>query len=237
MKIIKLFANLLLIKLSGMLKYLYSIVNPKSFFNFSNCIFLFSKLKIKGSVSFYLKSGFVFKSKFIINGKNNKIIFEDGVKITNCYFLINGNNCTIRIKGNRVINNSKFELLDSNTHLFVDENTGFNNNRIVIAGFSNYIEIGKGCIFAENAELWSSDTHSILDLETRKRINNDLPIIIGNNVWIGNRVIILKGVTIKDDVIVAAGSIVTKSINKNTLVGGLPAKTLRTNIYWDINRL
>lgn len=224
-------------KSSIILSFIYNFLYSKSNFVINNGFLFLTKVKISGSLFFFLDSGSIIKSKFIVNGKNNKIIFENNVKIINCYFLINGDNCTIKIKGNRIIKNTKFELLDSYTYFVSDENTGFNNNRIVIAGRKNYIEIGKGCIFAENAEIWSSDTHSILDLKTNKRINNDLPITIGNYVWIGNRAIIMKGVTLNDDVVIAAGSIVTKSFEKNTLVGGIPAKELKSDIYWDINRL
>lgn len=51
-------------------------------------------------------------------------------------------------------------------------------------------------------------------------------ITIGNNVYIGNNAIILPGVTIEDNVLVAAGAIVTKSIPANSIVGGNPAKII-----------
>lgn len=53
------------------------------------------------------------------------------------------------------------------------------------------------------------------------------PIIIGNNSWIGLNCIILKGVTIGEGCIIGAGSVVTKSIPPNTIVGGNPAKVIR----------
>jgi maltose O-acetyltransferase len=56
------------------------------------------------------------------------------------------------------------------------------------------------------------------------------PVIIGDNVWIGERAIILKGVNIGDNAIVAAGSVVTKSIPNNSLVAGNPAKIIKQNL-------
>ena len=58
------------------------------------------------------------------------------------------------------------------------------------------------------------------------------PIIIGNHVWIGMNVTILKGVRIGDGAIVAAGAVVTKDVPENTLVGGVPARVLKTDISW-----
>ena len=52
-------------------------------------------------------------------------------------------------------------------------------------------------------------------------------IVIGENVWIGYDSTILKGVNIGDGAIVAAGSIVTKDVKSNTLVGGIPAKKIK----------
>lgn len=53
------------------------------------------------------------------------------------------------------------------------------------------------------------------------------PVSIGNDVWIGTRVIILPGVTIGDQAVIAAGAIVTKNVPKGAIVGGNPAKVIR----------
>ena len=50
---------------------------------------------------------------------------------------------------------------------------------------------------------------------------------IENNVWIGSDCTILPGVTIDDGAIIGAGSVVTKSVNKNVIVAGNPAKIIR----------
>lgn len=53
------------------------------------------------------------------------------------------------------------------------------------------------------------------------------PIVIGNDVWIGTRVIVLPGVHIGNHCIVAAGAVVTKSFPDNCIIGGVPAKVLK----------
>lgn len=68
------------------------------------------------------------------------------------------------------------------------------------------------------------------------KLNNDTektsPIHIGNHCWIGCNCIVLKGVTIGDGAVVAAGSVVTKNIPPNTLVAGNPAKIIKENVSW-----
>lgn len=58
------------------------------------------------------------------------------------------------------------------------------------------------------------------------------PIIIGNHVWIGMRATILKGVTIGDGAIIAAGAVVTKDVPARCLVAGVPARVIKENIEW-----
>ena len=53
-------------------------------------------------------------------------------------------------------------------------------------------------------------------------------VVIGNKVWIGTRVIVLKGVTIGDNVIIGAGSVVTKSFPSNCVIAGNPAKIVKS---------
>lgn len=63
--------------------------------------------------------------------------------------------------------------------------------------------------------------------ETRHRIY-PAPIVVGKNVWIGSNATILQGVTIGDNAIVAAGAVVTKDVAPDTIVGGVPARFIKT---------
>lgn len=90
---------------------------------------------------------------------------------------------------------------------------------------SDKIHIGDGCMFANGAYITDSDWHGIYD-----RIHRDpeiRPVIIGNNVWVGDHAIVLKGVSIGDNSIVAAGAVVTKDVPTNVIVAGNPARIVK----------
>lgn len=92
----------------------------------------------------------------------------------------------------------------------------------------HYIEIGKGCAISDNVCISDSDSHSINGQKTEMVA----PVIIGNHVWIGKNVTILKGVHIDDGAIIGAGSIVVKDIPAKCLAVGNPARVIKENIEW-----
>jgi len=87
--------------------------------------------------------------------------------------------------------------------------------------------IGTNCLIAANTAILDSDGHGVTPEDRQKKNPKRLPVIIGHNVWIGMNSIVLKGVTIGDNAVVAAGSIVTKDVTANTIVGGNPAKVIK----------
>lgn len=62
----------------------------------------------------------------------------------------------------------------------------------------------------------------------KRHLNYTAPIVVGENVWIGSNATILQGVTIGDNAIVAAGAVVTKDVEPGTIVGGVPARFIKT---------
>ena len=102
----------------------------------------------------------------------------------------------------------------------------------VAIGDRTEIHVGSNCLIGANT-LISWDC-CIIDRDYHKFGNeeNIKPIRIGENVWIGCRVLILKGVTVGDGAIIAAGSVVTKDVPKGVMVAGNPAKIIKENIVW-----
>ncbi len=101
--------------------------------------------------------------------------------------------------------------------------TAISNNVALVANAS--IDIGERSLIGDFVLIIDSDFH---DIDKRRSSCGVVgPITIGDNVWLGSRVIVMKGVSIGRNSVIAAGSIVTKSIPENVLAGGIPAKIIR----------
>lgn len=98
--------------------------------------------------------------------------------------------------------------------------------------------INAGCRFQDQGGIYIGDRaligHNAViatlnhNMDPAKRANLlPAPVRIGNDVWLGSNVTVLPGVTIGDGAVVAAGAVVTKDVEPNTVVGGVPAKVIK----------
>ena len=86
----------------------------------------------------------------------------------------------------------------------------------------NGLNIGKNVCFSDNVTIWTMH-HDYIDIHFATKGG---AVIIQDFVWVGCNVIILPGVTIGEGAVIASGSVVTKSIDPYTVVGGIPAKKI-----------
>jgi acetyltransferase-like isoleucine patch superfamily enzyme len=100
----------------------------------------------------------------------------------------------------------------------------FVNSGVSICAQESVI-IGNNTAIGNYSLIMDTDFHTIGDIW---KMPEPSPVVIGDNVWIAARVTILKGVTIGNGAVIAAGSVVTKDVPPYTIVGGIPAKILRT---------
>jgi len=109
-----------------------------------------------------------------------------------------------------------------NRHTILGKNCNFNGMKIKGNGkvtIGDNFHSGQGCLMITSFHKY--DNGNAIPYDTKESINKN--IIIEDNVWIGDRVIILGGVKIEEGVIIQAGSVVTKNIPKYAIAGGHPA--------------
>lgn len=141
-----------------------------------------------------------------------------------------GNNVTINshILANPIGGDSKtiLAVFGSKSELIICDNVGISNAAIVA---HCHICIGEGTIIGSGCKIYDTDFHSIYP-EFRHSGNTHVkssPINIGKNVFVGAHSLILKGVTVGEGSVIAAGSIVTRNIPPYEIWGGNPARFIR----------
>lgn len=182
--------------------------------NIFRCKFDFKKYT--GNNIFIDENSDFHNSEIIFRGTRNKIVIGRDSWVNGVQLVLEGNN-------NAVILGNKTFILD-NMRVFVVDGTTF--------------KTGNDCMFSDRIEIRTSDHHSIIDRSTRKRINPEGDIILHDHVWCGTGVTLLKGTELASGTIVGAGSIVTQKINKqNTIIAGNPAKEIKHNVDWKMERI
>jgi acetyltransferase-like isoleucine patch superfamily enzyme len=110
----------------------------------------------------------------------------------------------------------------------IGENSGLSGTSICAA---KSVIIGRSCLIGADVLIADTDFHALAPEgrrhEDRPEKVESRPIVVEDNVFIGARAIVLKGVTIGRDAVVGAGSVVTSDVPAGAVVGGNPAKVLR----------
>lgn len=150
---------------------------------------------------------------------NGRTYFKRG---SNCSIKI-GDNCTFlsRSVSNLIGINRPciISSIGNNSEIKIGKNCGFSGT---VIGCFDKIVLGDNVRCGANTLITDSDWH----LED-SRVNAPRPIIIYNNVWLGVNVTVLKGVTIGENSIIGAGSIVSSDIPSNVIASGIPCRVIK----------
>lgn len=179
--------------------------------------------KIYGHTSFNVKKGGVciFEGKVEIGkvwsgwgyAQPTTFFVKKGGYIKATSFCIHSGCTTVVMNGGKLV-------LGANSYL--------NRNSTIVC--SKEIIIEENVAIGQNVIIRDSDIHHIII--DGKEIPNTAPIHIGKNVWIGTSAIILKGVTIGNGAVVAAGAVVSKDVPCGCIVAGNPAKVIKEGVEW-----
>lgn len=222
------------------------------------------RLNIKGDNNKIVFTGKVEKPcslKVVIKGSNNEIVIGDIKNPSTLKISINGVQNSVNIEGSISFKSSEVEISGSENvfsiksplrivkncyfclsglaEVHIGKDCGLNMGLYAIVN-NNYknkhkLVIGDGVFIGKDVIIRTSDGHSILDPESGRPINEPEDVIIGDNVWIGARNMILKGASIPSHSIVGAQSVVNKKFEEeHVLLAGSPARIVRKGVYWDI---
>ena len=224
---------------SNLISYLKEHPSSQLNYIFSAVIRLFSGVRVKGrrNNTIRLANTYARNLRITIEGDNNIIDFSEGANyIQNSKIYIHGNGNRI-ILGKRNFFDGADLYIEDNGNLisFGDHNRLFGKTHVAcIEGTECTFK--NGCLFSDHVVLRTGDSHCILDVESNERINPSKSIRIGNRVWFGNTVTVLKGVMVHDDSIIGTGAIVTSDVPSNSIVAGVPARVVKSGVKWELHR-
>lgn len=199
-----------------------------------------NKVRVKGKNNEIVRVGAFMRHCHIVMVGNDNQVIVDGSELTrleSCHIVIHGSNNKVVI-GRSVKTSVNITIEDDNNSVLLGDGFrgGANSELAAIEGTT--ISFGRDCMLSGNITLRTGDSHSILNKSTRKRTNKSHSIVIGEHVWIGNTVLIFKGVQIGAHSIVGGGSVVSgKMFPENSLIVGNPARVVRENVDWSDQRI
>ena len=201
-----------------------------------NCLNMFRIKKGKGN-EIIAPCALLKNVNIHISGTNNKIIIDDFTTLRNSNIYIHGNNNVIRFGKWTSFWNSEICTEDDGNEVSIGTHTKILGQTRLAAIEGTKIIIGDECGFSTDVIMRTGDSHSILDMEGR-RTNASKDIILENHVWVGIKVICMKGTYVSRNSIIAAGAVVSgKFMEPNCIVGGLPAKVIKRDIEWTGKRI
>lgn len=216
-----------ILKANKMLLYLAAFI-----YSIMHCWYRLSYWRALFSRNCHFKGAFLSNVKFDI-GKN-KLFVGPRSQMFNCVIAMNGCGHELYIEGmGTCIKNTFFHFIGSCSKCSVANNFSMEGGSISLLE-GRCLGVGADCMFSSGIYISVSDFHTIVSLTDGDRINKGKDITIGNHVWLGRDVKVLKGVSIADDSIVGIGSIVTKSLTEsNSIYVGAPAKLVKKGVDWN----
>ena len=170
----------------------------------------------------------ILRTKIDIRG-SSEVVLEDGVRLRNAELLVRGrDNLLIIHEGCKF--RGRIELYGDGNAVTIGSNSSI-CGALLAAHNGCRIDIGMNCLFSDEVELRTTDSHKIFD-EQGELLNADGNVCIGDGVWLGRGVAVLKGVSIGDGAVIGMRSVVTRSIEARVLAAGVPARKIRSNIVW-----
>lgn len=175
--------------------------------------------------------------RFDIMGDDNLIEIEKGSKLSGVTIYMRGHHHHLKIASGASIGGGECWFEDDHCLIEIQSKATIESAHLAVTEPGKKICIGEDCMLATNIQIRTGDSHSIIDIDTGKRLNPPGDVVLHNHVWIGANAVVLKGVTIGSNSIIATNSLVTKDIPEDVVAAGQPAKVIKSGVSWLRDRI
>lgn len=184
-----------------------------------------------------IKGVFLKNCKINVNGKNAKLCIGRRTQMHNCQIILTGDDSSLTIEGvSTNINNTSFVMAERGSCISIGKEFTMEGGYIrSIEGAE--IKIGSDCMFSSDIDIASGDYHTIMDNDSKERINPSKEILISNHVWLGGHSKVLKGAVIPNGCIIGNCALVTGQLTEShAIYAGIPARLIKKNVDWSRER-
>lgn len=189
-----------------------SIFSRYSLYVFNTIRFTVLKLIYNRNIIFSVRSLLDLRVRFHLKGNKTSLFFGKYIRAQRMKFSISSG--TLKVSDMSYFGeNSLIEV--NNGTLDIGKNVFMNRNCMIVC--CEYVKIGDGTAFGANVSIYDHDHKIVREGNQNWSDSSKSSVIIGNNVWIGANTIILKGTSIGDNSVIAAGSVIKGSIPSHTI--------------------
>jgi len=166
-----------------------------------------------------------------VEGDDNRIEILPNATLRDVEIKVVGDGHRLRLGCHVWVGSGAFRFYDHRGSILIGERT-----TIYEAAFGvtegGTISVGEDCLFSVEVNVRNGDSHSIIDTSTKARLNAAADVVIADHVWVGQRVLILKGSRIGKGSVVGAGSLVAGELPEESVSTGVPARPVLTGVTW-----
>lgn len=198
---------------------------------------LFCRRSVRGSGHTIVTDGAVLrKVRIYVRGSGHRIEIAPQARLSNLDIRLEGVGHHLAIGSHVCVHAGTIAFYDDHGSVSIGKRTTIYGASFGITE-SGRIDVGEDCLMASEVDIRNGDSHSIVDAASGDRINPAADVTIGDHVWIGMRVMVLKGSHVGSHAVVGAGSIVSGAIPEASVAAGAPARVIATGTTWRRERL
>jgi hypothetical protein len=164
-------------------------------------------------------------------GTGNVLFVEDGTRLRNCRLRFMGNGAVIHLRRSHGFLRLIVTVFEESV-FYLGPGATFTSEARVLPTERKHVIVGSDAMFSSRVAFRTADPHLIYSVQDGERVNPSRSIWVGDHVWLGEDILLLKGARVGSGSILAARALITKNVPSNSTAAGVPGKIVNGGIFW-----